>query len=98
SSRTGNLVIGGQVFPVTQAGAPCTYQLSATNRTLGSGSETGMVSVFTSSECAWTTVNTNSWITITSGTNGAGNMTVGYALSPNPTAGDRIGTLSIGGA
>ena len=97
STRVGFLTIAGQTFTVTQLGTPCSYTLSPTNRLHGSGSETGMVSVFTVMECGWNTVNTNSWITILSGTNGLGNGTVTYAIDPSMSPNDRTGYLTIGG-
>ncbi|MFM1769790.1 MAG: hypothetical protein RJA22_2319 [Verrucomicrobiota bacterium] len=94
STRTGYLVVGGQPHSVTQLGSPCTYTLSPTNRLHGSGSETGLVSVFTVNECAWTVVTSNSWITPTL-TNAAGNLAFGYQIAPNPTANDRVGYIQV---
>jgi hypothetical protein len=95
SARSGNLVVAGIPFTVTQLGSPCSYSLSATGRLHGSLSETGQVSVFTVSECGWDVNNTNDWITFTSATNGAGTALISYSLTGNPGFTDRVGVFNI---
>ena len=70
--RTGVVTIAGKPFYVTQRGAPCTYSVSPNERTNGYGATTGSVSVVTPSQCSWSVVNTNSWITIMSPLNVTG--------------------------
>lgn len=94
--RTGEVNIAERSFTISQAGLPCTYALSPTNAVHGYLSEFGLISVITPDGCNWTVRNTNSWITITSPTNGTGSGTVGYAVADNPGA-TRTGTLVIGG-
>ena len=96
STRSGYLVIAGLPFQVIQFGSPCTYTLTAAGRLFGSLSDTGSVSVGTVAECSWTVNNTNSWITITSPTNGAGPAAISYAVQLNPGFMNRIGTFTIG--
>ena len=95
SSRTGTLTIAGQTFTVTQAGIACTYSISPTSRSHGSGAETGNVSVTTGSICIWAASSNASWITITSGYSGNGNGVVGYTVAANPGTSTRTGTLTI---
>ena len=38
------------------------------------------------SQCAWTVVNTNTWITLVSPTNGLGNTAVGFTFLANPNS------------
>ena len=45
--------------------------------------------------CDWTVVNTNSWITLTSGTNNLGTTNVTYTLAANRNLGHRTGGLTI---
>ncbi len=93
--RTGTLTIAGQAFPVTQDGAPCTFAIAPTNRLHGSGIEAGLVSVATSNECSWVTINSNSWITITAGASGLGSATLRYTTTDNYSPNARSGYLNI---
>ena len=58
----------------------------------------GVVTVTTpsSSICSWTAASNDSWITITSGSSGSGNGTVGYSVAAN-NGFSRTGTITIGG-
>src|SRR6266568_1622283 len=96
-ARTGVVVIAQQIFTVQQQGVACTYSVSPTSRTHGYGAASNSVSVTTSSGCPWTVVNTNTWITITSPTSGAGDGTVSYEVAANPSMNDRTGAVLIGG-
>src|ERR1041384_5400361 len=54
------------------------------------------MTVTASGGCAWYVINTNSWITIVSGTNGTGNGTVTYTVAANASASARSGNIRIG--
>src|SRR5438128_10923273 len=75
--------------------AACTYSISPTNRVHGYGATTNSVSLTTASGCAWTVVNTNSWITILSGASATGGGIVTYAVDANPNPVDRTGVVAI---
>jgi len=74
---------------------PCNIAISPTNRTHSSNISTGLVSVSTSAGCSWTVVNTNSWVEIVSGANGAGNGVIDYLLTENFGA-PRSGNFVVG--
>src|SRR5206468_10910365 len=93
--RPGRLLIGDQLFTITQRGITCTYSLSPTNRFHGFGAVSGSVKVTAKPECPWTVSNTNSWITVTFGTNGLGTANVTYSLAANRNLGHRTGVLTI---
>jgi len=77
----------------------CTYTISPTSRSHGSGSETGSISVTTNSSiCSWQAYRDDSWITITSDSSGTGNGTVYYSVSANSSGSTRTGTITIYGA
>ena len=96
SQRTGTMIIAEKTFTVTQAGITCTYSISPTSRSHGSGSETGSVGVTASSgSCSWTAASNASWLTITSGGSGTGNGTVSYSVSANAGTSARTGTMTI---
>ena len=70
-----------------QPPSACTYSISPDTLSVGGASGSGSVSVTASgSTCAWTATSNAAWITVTSGSSGTGNGTVGYsytALSPS---------------
>ena len=97
--RSGNIMIGGHNFLVTQGGGNpgCTTYISPTTENRGYGAETETVYVSAPPTCVWDVVNTNSWITIVSGTNGIGNGQVVYDIDANPGTESRTGKIMIGG-
>jgi uncharacterized repeat protein (TIGR03803 family) len=98
---TGTMTIAGQTFTVTQSGASaenCTYTLNATSVTLAArgGSKNASVKV-KGSDCSWTAVSNDSFITITSGSSGTGNGKVDYAVPGNTNTTALSGTMTIAG-
>jgi all-beta uncharacterized protein/BACON domain-containing protein len=105
TARTGTLSIGGRAFTVSQAGSSsptpppstsCSYSISPRNDSVPSLGGTGSVDVSTTSACTWTASSNASWITITSGSAGTGDGSVGYLVLAN-VGGSRTGTLTIAG-
>ena len=94
-SRTGLVRVADQVFTVTQDSAPCTNTIFPTLRTPGSGATNDTVAVMAATGCAWSTVNTNPWISILAGTNGTGTGVVSYAVAANPNPEGRTGVVTI---
>jgi hypothetical protein len=100
ASRTGSLSAGGQTITVTQAGttpAPCTYTVAPTSASFSEAGGVGTITVTAPAGCAWTTSRQGSWITILTGSSGAGNGTVTYAVAPNNSDDDRTGRITIAG-
>jgi hypothetical protein len=99
SPRNGNVTIGGENFLVTQSGTftGCTISLSPTNRTHGSASATGTVSVTTQAGCTWSVIETNTWITILSSLNNSNSGTAIYRVLANTNSQPRSGTIRVGG-
>lgn len=85
----------GQTFTVNQP-ADCTYSLSSTNITLGSGGY-GVVDVKSNAGCAWTAVSNDSWIKVDYGASETGNARVSFSTAPNNTGLARSGTITIAG-
>ena len=98
-ARNGTLTIAGQTFSVSQTAAsapaptPCTYAINPTTQSMGPAAATGTVSVTSAGGCSWTAASNASWITITSGSTGSGNGTVGFSVAAN-SGGTRSGTLT----
>jgi len=100
SARTATLVIAGQSFTITQAGAPapaCTYVLNATGRTFEAAGGSGGVDMRAPAGCAWTAQSNAPWLTITGGAAGNGNGTISFAVAANPDPSQRIGSISAAG-
>jgi hypothetical protein len=75
----------------------CTYNISHTSKSFGSSGGSDSVSITTQSDCSWTAVSYDDWITITSGSSGSGDGTVDYSVSSNSSASLRTGTMTIAG-
>jgi len=97
TARSGTMTIAGQTFTVNQSGA-CLYSLTPSIVNLpAAGSASKSVKVKTSSDCAWTAVSNDSFITITAGPNGVGNGTVRFAVPGNTNTAPLSGTMTIAG-
>jgi len=95
SSRTGALSVGGALLTVSQGGA-CSYAISPTSKSVGSGNASASVSVTTSAGCPWTASSNASWITVNT-RSGTGSGTVSLSVAKNPARPQRIGTVTIAG-
>jgi hypothetical protein len=98
SARNGTMTIAGQTFTVSQAATTsCTYAISPASQSVNPAGGTGSVGVSSTSGCAWTASSNASWISITSGSSGSGNGTVGYSAAANTTTSSRSGALTVAG-
>jgi len=97
--RAGTITIAGQVFTVTQDAAPCSLGVSAISASFDSaGGSNNVVVTANGTNCAWTAVSNDDFITITSGTSGTGNGMVNYSVaSNNSNCVPRTGTMTIVG-
>jgi hypothetical protein len=97
-TRTGTITIAGQIFTVLQAGggSDCTYSISPGSRSFGVSGGTGSLNVTVTGGCGWTATSNAEWITITSGSSGAGDGAVGYSVAAN-NGPLRSGTITIAG-
>ncbi len=94
--RSGNVVVGDEIFTVNQWGTNCDLVLNVASRTHTANSETGTVSVSTANGCAWEVDNTNAWISFTAvrSTN-TGSLT--YIVPANPNLSSRVGIVLVNG-
>jgi len=97
SARTATISVGSEVFTLTQNGA-CTYTLSPTTRSVGTGTATGSLTVSVGSSCAWTAVSSASWLTLTRGGSGTGGGTIDYSIAANSGSAARSATIKVGAA
>lgn len=70
--------------------------ISPASASFGSGVGSGAVSVTAPAGVGWQTFVNDSWISITSGSSGAGNGTVNYSVAAN-SGGARTGTMTVAG-
>ena len=98
SPRVGTMTIAGQTFTVQQSGGgSCSYTLGSYNVTLGAAGGAGTVAVVAGAGCSWTAASNAPWLTVTSGSSGNGNGTVGYFVSSLTALTSRTTTLEIAG-
>jgi uncharacterized repeat protein (TIGR03803 family) len=104
SSLTGTMTLAGQTVTVTQSGTgvggggSCTYALNAMSVTIPAKGGSSTVSVkVKGTGCDWTAVSNAGFITITSGTSGAGNGTVKFTVPGNTSTSPLTGTITIAG-
>ncbi len=89
----------GTVFELTfvSVSTNCGFSIGSTNATFDASGGSSNVSVIASNGCSWTATNNDSFITITSGTNGVGSGTVSYSVAANTTTNVLTGTMTIAG-
>lgn len=97
NSRSGSITIGGQIFTVTQAGVPCTYQLSPSSKFFGESGAEDAFTLIAPGGCNWTATPSASWIIMTGDTSGSGTGTITYGVRDNFTISPRQGTITVGG-
>ncbi|MEJ7863381.1 MAG: BACON domain-containing carbohydrate-binding protein, partial [Pyrinomonadaceae bacterium] len=75
----------------------CSYLINPTSANAAATANTGSVSVTTTPDCSWTAASgAPSWLTVTGGSSGTGNGTVGYSVAAN-TGAQRTGTMTVAG-
>ncbi len=97
TSRTAKITAGGKTFTVTQPGIPCSYGISSSAFSTSSTATASSVSVSAVGGCGWTASSGAGWVTVTSGTSGTGNGTVGFSVAANPSSAARNATLTVAG-
>ena len=98
NSRTATLLIAGKSVSITQQGSTggCTYSISPTSKTFGSGGGSSTVNITAPTGCSWTAIASATWINISS-SSGIGNGAINYTVSPNRKKSARFGAITIEG-
>ncbi len=96
---SGTITIADQTFTVNQVVGGCKFSFSPKHRKFKAAGGFGTVKVKPNlNNCTWSaTVNSNSFITLTAGTNGVGKGTVSYTVPANTTTIPRYDTMTIAG-
>jgi hypothetical protein len=93
--RSTRLRVAEQNVDVTQASG-CTYSISPSSASFPAEGSAGSTAVSTAAGCAWTAASAANWLSITSGSNGAGPGTVSFAVAPSIFEA-RSGTITVAG-
>ena len=96
ASRSGALIVASQRVPLSQAAAPCRFDLSKTADTIPANGGRLSIGVTTLAGCAWTAASGVGWIAIQSGQSGNANGTVVLAVAAN-TGAQRVGQVNVAG-
>jgi hypothetical protein len=94
--RTGSIAVGEQRVHLSQAAAPCRFELNRSHDSIGPGGGRLTVNVVTLTGCQWSAGSGAAWIGVSSGHSGSANATVGLDVSANGGA-QRTGTVQIAG-
>ena len=94
-ARTGEVIIAGLVFTVSQTGGGCEFELSPGTQTFNAGGGDGLFTVSVDTGCQWTPTTTDGWIVIMAG-GGTGPGSVSYVVAPNSGDTDRSGSILVG--
>ena len=97
NSRASSISAGGQSVAISQAGNPCTYQVSPLTQNFNDADNHGTINVTTQAGCQWTAATQATWITITSGAAGTGNGQVKYDVARNKSNNARTATIVVAG-
>lgn len=81
--------------PVLTLIGECHYTLESSGASFSSAGGFGAVAWTAENGCAWGATNTNSWVTLLSAAEGAGNGALSYLVQPNTTPQARTGTVVI---
>lgn len=96
SARSGTLTVAGAEVAVHQDGVPeGFFAITPTRATFTARGGLGRVQVAVGGPKDWAAVSDSPWLIVLSGARGEGPGAVIYAVSPNRTSRDRVGTLSI---
>jgi polyisoprenoid-binding protein YceI len=98
AALTGTMTIAGQTFTVNQAAGGCTFKLSPKAGKIKATGGSATVKVKPNlSDCAWTAVSNDSFITIMDGGTGLGKGTVSYTVPANTNTTALTGSITIDG-
>lgn len=95
NARAGTLTIGDQNFTVNQDSG-CSFMLNSSSLYLLAAGGNGTVNVTANSNCSWTAVSNDQWITVNS-FGGQGNGSASFSVAANADATIRTGSLTIAG-
>ena len=98
TALSGAITIAGETYTVNQDAGGCTFKLSPKDGKLKDTGGTATIKVTPNlSDCDWTAVSNDGFITITSGASGTGKGTVTYSVPANATSNILTGSVTVAG-
>jgi hypothetical protein len=94
-TRRGTLTVSGRQLELSQAAAPCRYEISAATDAVAPTGGERMVGVRTHAACSWTAVSEAPWVAITP-VSGRGEAQIRLTVAPNGGA-PRSATVIVAG-
>ncbi len=96
SGRSGTVTVADKEFTVTQKAKPCTLLLSASSGSIPASGGPGSFTVTADpADCTFTATDNKDWITIDSGTPGAGAGEIDYTAGENTARSSRSGSIKV---
>jgi hypothetical protein len=93
---TGTMTIADQTFTVNQATGGCVFSVSPKNGKFKATGGSKVIKVKAKlSDCAWSAISNDSFITLTGATSGVGSGTVSYSVAANTNSTPLTGTITI---
>lgn len=83
TTRTLAATIAGKAFTVSQAAAPCTYEINPSAINVFDAAASGTIAVTTQAGCAWSATSTHSALTFQNGTGRSGPGSLTFAITAN---------------
>ncbi len=75
----------------------CAFSLTAGSVSSAAAGGSGSVYLTDANNCAWNTLSSASWLTVTSSASGFDSAAINYSIAPNPSTASRTATITIGG-
>jgi len=94
--RSASLVVSDERVPLSQAAAPCHFELNRTRDAIGADGGQLSVALTTLTGCTWTAASAAPWITVAAGQSGSASGTVTMNVAANTSAA-RVGQVNIAG-
>jgi uncharacterized repeat protein (TIGR03803 family) len=96
--QSGSITVGGQTYTVTEAAVACVVAPTATSASFSrTGGSSNIVITANGTNCTWTAVSNDGFITITAGGSGSGNGTVNYTVATNTSTVVQTGSITVAG-
>ena len=93
----GTMTIAGQTFTVNQVAGGCTLKLSPkTGKIKATGGAATVKVTPNFTNCTWTAISNDAFITITGGASDVGKGTISYTVAPNTNTTALTGSITIG--
>jgi all-beta uncharacterized protein/BACON domain-containing protein len=95
-ARQGGVIVSEQRATISQAAAPCRFDLAESRAQVPATGGTATVAVAAPNGCSWQASSSSAWLSVTAGNSGNGNGTVTFTAASNPGIA-RTGLLVIEG-